>query len=145
MTLQRKPPPFNLDPHVVIRDPNSLPILLRRGIYDVITKQATSGDPTYKEFIAAFNIIAWSLTTAGRRPGKQSKGSQRGRGRLKRGTTRLTPNIGTKLNEERKRLTDTKKKIWWVSRWAKQLREQDPDRATMTYEEYSKRGGRSAT
>lgn len=141
--LEHKPPPFNLDPHAAIRDPDSLPILLRRGMFNVIRREAGQRDPTYDQFVGAFNIIAWSLTTAGRRPGKKSKGSQRGRGRLKRGTTQLTPRVGKKLEEQRKKEPDTDKKMWWISRWAKQLREADPDRATMTYEEYTKRGGRT--
>lgn len=143
--LDHKPPPFNLDPHIAIRDPSSLPILLRRGMYDVISTQATSGDPTYDEFVGAFNIIAWSLTTAGRRPGKKTKGKQLGRGRLKKGTTTLTPHVGKRVEEERKKQSDTKKKLWWIGKWAKQLRTQDPDRATMTYEDYKQRGRRSTT
>jgi hypothetical protein len=134
--LEHKPPPFNLDPHVVIRDPGATPVLLRRGMYRAI-RQETQGDPTYDQFIAAFNIIAWSLTTAGRR---SSGGSQRGRGRLRKGTTTLTPRMGKRIEEERRKLKDTKKKLWWIDRWATQMRTQDPLRATMTYEEYKKRG-----
>jgi uncharacterized short protein YbdD (DUF466 family) len=139
---EHKPPPFNLDPHVAIQDPGSLPILLRRGMFRAIRQQAGQRDPTY-QFISAFNIIAWSLTTAGRRTGKKAKGSQRGRGRLKKGTTKLTPNMGKKLEEQRKRMRDTDEKLRWIDKWAEQLRTQDPDRATMTYEEYKRRGGRT--
>lgn len=138
-----KPPPFDLDPHVAIRDPHSLPILLRRGMFRVLRQEIGQKDPTYDQFVSAFNIIAWSLTTAGRRTGKKAKGSQRGRGRLKKGTTQLTPRVGKRLEEERRKMRDTEKKLWWIDRWAEQLRTQDPDRATMTYEEYKRRGGRT--
>lgn len=112
-------------------------------MFRAIRQQAGQRDPTYDQFISAFNIIAWSLTTAGRRTGKKAKGSQRGRGRLKKGTTKLTPNMGKKLEEQRKRMRDTDEKLRWIDKWAEQLRTQDPDRATMTYEEYKRRGGRT--
>jgi len=135
--LEQKPPPFGLDPHVAIRDPRSLPILLRRGMFRILQQEIGKKDPTYDQFVAAFNIAAWSLTTAGRRT---KGGSQRGRGRLQRGTTKLTPSVGKRLEEERRREKDTKQKLVWIDKWATQLKTQDPERATMTYEDYKHSG-----
>jgi hypothetical protein len=134
-------PPFDLDPHVAFRDLESLPVLLQRGMYRVIEQKIGRADPTYDDFIRAFNIAAWSLTTAGRRSSKKTgaKSSQRGQSRLKRGTLELTPKMGKRLEEEKRKLPDTKEKLRRIAKWVEQLKTADPDRATMTFEEYRRR------
>jgi len=60
-----KEPHGKLDPHVAIRDPGSLPKLVRWSMYDFIMRETGGSDPTPDDFIKAFNIITWSLITAG--------------------------------------------------------------------------------
>jgi hypothetical protein len=101
-------PLYNLDPHVAVRSPDQMPLLMQRGIHDVIEKE-TEGS-LHDKFMRAFNFIAKSLTESGR---------------LRRGTLDLTP-LGIKREDEVRRLKDTKTKIYWLGRWAAKLREKDP-------------------
>lgn len=101
-------PPYNLDPHTLIRDPETTPILLRRGVYDVLQRE--SKDSLHDRFMKAFNVVAKTLTDSGR---------------MRLGTLELTP-TGIKREDEVRRLKDTKKKLYWLDRWAKRLRDQDP-------------------
>jgi hypothetical protein len=135
-------PPFDLDPHQAIREPETLPVIMARGMFSVI-RQKTKNDPTYDDFISGFNISAWSLVTAGRRSSKKTgkKKTVGGQARMKviEGRLLLTT-VGKKLNEEKRRLPDSELKVKSIIKWAEQLKTSDPDRATMTYEEYKRRG-----
>lgn len=109
-------PPYNLDPHVAVRNPSQMPVLVQRGIYDLIErwkigeKTKDSEGSTHDRFMRAFNFIAKSLT--------DSK-------RLRRGTLELTP-LGRKREVEVQRLKDTKTKLYWLARWAKKLYDENP-------------------
>lgn len=108
-------PPYNLDPHVIVRDPDTVPLLLRRGAYDVIERSKDGS--LHEKFMKAFNVVAKTLTDAGR---------------LRRGTLNLTPE-GIRREDEVRRLKDTKQKLYWLGRWAKQLRDQNPDLYAKTW------------
>lgn len=137
-------PPFGLDPHVAIRDPNSLPVILRRGMFRIIQQRVGKSDPNYDDFVASFNIAAWSLTTAGRTRNKKAgaKKTNRGQARLVMGTTKLTGKF-KKVELEKARLPDTPEKMQAIERWANQIKSEDEDRATMTWQEWDKRDRRS--
>ena len=60
-----KEPHGDLDPHVAIRAPTSLPKLVIWAMYDLVMRETGGSDPTVDDFIKAFNIITWSLITAG--------------------------------------------------------------------------------
>lgn len=108
-------PPFNLDPHVAIRAPESLPVLMQRGIYDVIEKEDEG--KTEDKFIRAFNYIAMSLTKSGR---------------IRQGTLDLTPK-GIERENEVKHQKDTKTKLYWLHRKAKKLYDEDPTKYSKTW------------
>jgi len=101
-------PPYDLDPHAAVRDPSQLPVLLQRGVHDVIEKE-TQGT-LHDKFMRGFNFVAKKLTDTGR---------------LKRGTLELTP-LGIKREKEVERLKDTKVKLYWLGRWAERLRSERP-------------------
>ena len=136
-------PPFKLDPHFAIRAPENLSVLMVRGMYSVIEQKIGRADPDYDTFITGFNIAAWSLGTAGRRKSKKTGMKQRVGGEVRiavrNGEIFLT-GVGKKLEEEKRKLPDTKEKIRKIAAWAEQLKKSDPLRATMTYEEYKRRG-----
>lgn len=64
--MSKYEPPFKLDPHVAIRTPDRLPLLMVRAMHSVVRSE-TQSDPSAEVFIKAFNIAAWTLTTAGRK------------------------------------------------------------------------------
>lgn len=59
-------PPFKLDPHVAIRTPEVLPVLMARAMHSIV-RHESGGNPSAELFIKAFNVAAWTLTTAGRK------------------------------------------------------------------------------
>lgn len=89
-------PPFDLDPHVAIRSPETLPALVINGMYKRF--QTMKGELADR-FINSFNVICWSLTTAGRKKGVNAPKTRRQRGinwtregskaRLKEGTLEI--------------------------------------------------------
>lgn len=81
-----KEPYKKLDPHVAVRAPDTLPKLVRMGMYRLIMRTTGGSDPTPDDFIKAFNIITWSLITAGttRSAHTDSKLRQRGSGKLRK-------------------------------------------------------------
>lgn len=122
-----KDPPFGLDPHTAVRDPDSLPPLMISAMYDVMERGKVGGTLA-ERFISAFNIAAWSLTTAGRR--KTKHGGWHGEGseaRLKRGTLDLTPIIGMQKNTEAYRAPGYDKKKAEIKDYAEKLMESRPD------------------
>lgn len=101
-------PPYDLDPHLAVRDPSQLPLLLRRGIHDVVEKEKTG--TLHEKIMKGFNCVAKMLTDSGR---------------LRRGTLELTP-LGIKREKEVARLKDTRTKLYWLDRWAERLRIEKP-------------------
>lgn len=101
-------PPFKLDPHVIVRAPDTVPLLLRRGVFDVIEREKSGS--LHDKFMKAFNVVAKTLTDSGR---------------LNQGTLELTP-LGIKREDEVRREKDTRKKIYWLDRWAAKLRAENP-------------------
>ena len=49
-------PPFDLDPHVAIRDPDSLPTLMIRAMHPIILAEKRGS--MVERFIKGFNIAA---------------------------------------------------------------------------------------
>jgi len=126
-------PPFKLDPHVAVRAPDTLPILMQRGIHDLI-ERGTKGDAKNKgklkgsmhdKFMIAFNYIAKSLTDSGR---------------LRHGTLDLTPK-GVEREKEAAHLKDTKMKLYWLDRWATKLRAENPSLYAKTWWQARDEGG----
>ena len=116
-------PPFKLDPHVAVRDPGQLPVLMQRGIYDVIEKEKEGS--THDKFIRAFNYLAKRLTDSGR---------------LRRGTLDLTP-MGRERENEVKHQKDTKTKFYWLHRKAKKLYDENPTLYSKTWWQARDEGG----
>jgi len=85
-------PPFKLDPHVAIRDPSSLPVLMVRAMHSVVRHDG-GGNPSVEGFIKAFNIAAWTLTTAGRVASNSKKPTPS----KKKAATRRRPVLRKKL------------------------------------------------
>lgn len=108
-------PPYKLDPYVSIRDPGSLPVLMQRGIYDVIQKEKDGA--LHDRYVKAFNVIAFSLT--------ESK-------RLVEGKTKLTP-VGIKREKEVAHLPDSKDKVRKLAKLAERLKAQFPGRYDQTW------------
>lgn len=138
-------PPFDLDAHVALRDPESMPVLMRRCMFSVIQQRIGKVDPSYEDFITGFNIAAWSLTTAGRKKAGTKKGggkkTNKSQARLEKGTLKLR-GIGKKLEQEKRRLPDTAEKMRAINKWAELLRTENEERATMTWKEWSRTRGR---
>lgn len=135
-------PPYDLDPFALIRNPDALPVLFRRGVFDLVarvrrveTRWAKNNRKPGKrreqpkrpkrargtlegQLVQAFNIIAHSLTESGR---------------LKRGTLELT-SAGVKREAEVKRAPDNDEKMVWISRWTRSLRERYPGRYDGTWQ-----------
>lgn len=153
-----KRPPENLDPFVAIRDPGSLPKLLQWGMYDLLTRD---GDmtPTEDDMVKAFNVIAWSLLTAG--PGRngtearlkvdpkdktRSKLTPLGEDRERDVLKRPTPSATAKKPRARSR---KKKKPWMpfeqkaraLASWASSIYDNNPDRYGKTWQEARPRSG----
>lgn len=138
-----KQPPQSLDPYVAFRNPGSLPRLVQMGIVDLLRRELGGNDPGPDDMVKAFNVICWSLLTAG--PGRN--GTKR-RVRVSpndKGTVVLT-NLGEMIERQRMRKPKPKKKAkkakppaktaltWMVfdhkaamlARWAKALYDRDP-------------------
>lgn len=105
-------PPYKLDPYVSIRNPLGIPVLMQRGMYDVIKKEGESGS-LHDRFVKAFNVIAKTLTDTGR---------------IREGTIELTPAVGLKREKEVLHAKDTKLKQRWLVKWADKLKDQFPGR-----------------
>jgi hypothetical protein len=105
-------PPYKLDPYEAVRNPMGLPVLLQRGIYDVIEKQGAEGS-LHDRVVKAFNFVAKTLT--------DSK-------RIREGTLELTAGVGSKREKEVLHLSDTKMKQRWLVKWTAQLKKQFPGR-----------------
>ena len=121
-------PPFGLDPYQAIRDPDSLPALMVRAMHKLIPKQR--GNPEEK-LVSAFNIAAWTLTTAGRK--KQGTKSWRNEGseaRLIEGTLKAK---SERLEEEAKRKPDTDRKLADIKRLAGQIYRRNQARYDKTW------------
>ena len=128
--MPSKVPPYNLDPHEAIRNPDGLSILMRRGMYDVIVRTweewgishpKTSPPhrmPTYEEFVRAFNIIAKTLTSSGR---------------LIYGSLKVSGQSGDAREDQVRRLPDTKMKLKWVRIWAEAIKRAEPEKVTVTW------------
>ncbi len=130
-----KTPPFDLDPHLAIRDPKALPAIMISAMYDILQRRQHPG-MLVDRFIAAFNVAAWSLTTAGRK--KTKHGGWHGEGseaRLRKGTLELTPIIGVHKNVEAKKARDYDRKERWIFEAAKRILESNPDRYAKTWQE----------
>ena len=129
-----KNPPFDLDPHLAVRDPESLPPLLISCMADILLRRSSGGTED-ERFISAFNIAAWSLTTAGRKKkgdGWHGEGSE---ARLVKGTVQLTARIGATKNHEVKNSPDYDKKKMLVVKMAKRLLTKRPDFFSKTWKE----------
>jgi len=58
-------PPFNLDPDMVIRNPDKFPRLFLRGIYDVMERERKAGRGSLMErYRKGFNVIAVGMVKA---------------------------------------------------------------------------------
>jgi hypothetical protein len=124
-------PPFNLDPHVAVRAPETMPVLMQRGVYDLIDRwkhgeknKHSEGDEDDR-FMRAFNYIAKRLTDTGF---------------LRRGTLHLTP-TGLAREKEVGHLKDTKTKLYWLKRWADKLKARDPERFALTWWQWRDKEG----
>jgi len=108
-------PLWNTDPHMGVRDPGSLPILFQRGMHDIIKREKEGS--MHDKFMRAFNYLIKSLTDSGR---------------IRQGTVDLTP-LGIKREDEVRRDKDTKTKLYWLERWAKKLRDEQPNLYAKTW------------
>lgn len=106
-------PPYKLDPYVAVRNPGGLPILMQRGMHDVIKKEKKKDRSLHDKFVKAFNVIAFSLTESGR---------------MKQGHLVLTETKGYAREKEVKRLSDTPVKQRQLEKWADKLKAQYPGR-----------------
>jgi len=104
-------PPYKLDPYESVRSPGGLPILMQRGMHDVIEKEKDGS--LHDKFVKAFNVIAFSLAESGR---------------LKEGHLTLTGSKGLAREKEVKRLPDTLAKQRQLVKWADKLKAQYPGR-----------------
>jgi len=108
-------PPFELDPHLAVRDPAQLPILMQRGMHDLIERDKEGS--LHDKFMRSFNFIAKSLTKSGR---------------IRQGTLKLTP-LGVKREDEVRLQRDTRVKLYWLDKWAKKLRDEKPNLYAKTW------------
>jgi hypothetical protein len=120
MSRVPEPPYNNLDPYMVIRDPASVPVLVRRGMYNVILRE-TTGDLREK-VVKAFFIIVKGLTESKRLH----------RGSIMRGELRMA-GIGIRREKEVLRDQASKKKIRQIDMWVERLKRQEPDRYTKSW------------
>jgi len=142
-----KQPPKHLDPYVLIRDPDSLPRLVRMGIVDLLRRELGGNDPGHDDMVKAFNVICWSLLTAG----PQRNGAKRRiRVSPNNKSTVVLTNLGEMIERERvKKPKKTKakkpaaktvlpwipfpKKAAMLKRWAKTIYEQDPAKYSQSW------------
>lgn len=128
-----KEPPFDLDPHLAIRDPDALPALMVSAMYDVLQRRMQGG--MAERYIQAFNIAAWSLTTAGRKKTKHAGWTNEGRdARLKKGTLELT-SLGVKKEIEARKHPQADAKKLAIKRLAKRILDSRPDYYAKTWQE----------
>jgi hypothetical protein len=162
-----KLPPDKLDPHAVIRSPSGLPKLVQMGIHDMILTEQGGKGPSADDLIRSYNIICWSLLTAG--PGRNGAEA-----RLKtdphdasrvvltnlgedREREKLNPSVPSNKERLAKRKRDKKAgrkrggpkkpvvpfhmKAQALQRWAKSVYDKDPERFQLNWwDERSKRG-----
>jgi hypothetical protein len=153
-----KDPPFDLDPHVAIHSPETLPAMMINGMYSVMQK--AKGGTLAERFISAFNITAWSLTTAGRRKSKPASTTQRraqlgrkrvnrhrteswqqeGReARLKKGTLEPTT-LGKRLEEEARKTPQHDAKRTWIETQAARIHRSNEDYYNQSWQQVHGRG-----
>lgn len=141
-----KQPPKKLDPHVLLRDPDSLPRLVRMGIVDLLRRDKGGSDPNAEDMIKSFNVICWSLLTAG----PQRNGAKR---RIKTSpnnqSTVVLTNLGEMIERERVKRPKKKKKkakgktvLPWMPfpkkaamlrRWAKAIYDRNPAKYSQSW------------
>lgn len=128
-----KDPPFDLDPHLAIRDPDALPSLLVSAMYDVLQRRQSGN--MEERYIKAFNIAAWSLTTAGRKKTKHAGWTNEGsKARLKKGTLELT-SLGVKKEIAARKHPDADAKKLAIKRMAKRIFDARPDYYAQSWQE----------
>ncbi len=133
-------PPFDLDPHVAIRSPETLPALVINGMYKVFQKQRGE---LAERFIAAFNITCWSLTTAGRRKAATAPKNRRQKGinwqsegretRLIKGTLEIAPGM-EKMEVEAKQESGHDQMKRFIVERAKRIYARNPDYYDKTWQ-----------
>ena len=123
-----KEPHGKLDPHVAVRDPGSLPKLVQAGMYRLIMRETGGSDPDPDTFIKAFNIITWSLLTAGTTRSNTTDATLRGKP--------MAPKLRQVLNPGKKKKTAKKRKPVKATRDGSEARvkvdPKDPTRVKLT-------------
>lgn len=124
-------PPYGLDPHIVVRSPDAVPLLFKRGMVNVIER---STGELYDKVMRAFNIIAYSLVESKRIRVKQG------------GALKLLP-LGikrtTEITHDRSEIRKSEKKMEKFNNWIKQLKTTFPDRFEKSW--WEEQGRKSPT
>lgn len=136
-----KQPPLKLDPYIAFRDPDSLPRLVQMGMVDMLRRELKGNDPGPDDLVKAFNIICWSLLTAG--PGRNGT-EARVKVSHNDNTTIALTKLGESIEKERMKKPKPPKKKFkhkgktvlsfmpfsnkakMLARWAKALYDDDP-------------------
>lgn len=135
-----KTPPFDLDPHVAIRAPETLPALVVNGMYKVFQKQRGE---LAERFINSFNIVCWALTTAGRKKAATAPQTRRQKGvnwqqegretRLVKGTLEIAPGM-EKMERAAAQEPDHDQKKRYIVERAKRIYARRPEYYDQTWQ-----------